>query len=392
MKYHGIIISDIHFGAIDPIKLKEELEDGFIYFLENMKKIDFIVITGDYFDHKIYLNDKTSDYAFGFMDNLVKIAKRNRCPIRIIYGTESHEVNQYNIFNTYEKDKDTDFKIIKRVEEEELLEDLWVLYLPEEFMLSKKEYYEEFFNNKNKYNYIFGHGIIQEVMTDAVKNTHKEKENKREKVPVFTTSELLSICKGQVYFGHYHMNVNINDRIFYVGSFTRWKHGEPNIKGFYHIMYNRVKDEYVEEFIENTLAPKYITYNYGYNSHVMDSEKALIDELNKRDKLTRAINGDHIKYVFNIPENHPNPEFIMNILNQRYKNHEFIKVDIKNGYISKKRKIDKESLNKVIHEFSLVFDKSVQLEDKVVYYIRKKYNREIPLESVKKHLYGGEET
>ena len=63
MKYHGIVISDIHFGAFEPEILQNELYEIFIKYLESLKKIDFIIIDGDYFDHKIYLNEKISKYS-----------------------------------------------------------------------------------------------------------------------------------------------------------------------------------------------------------------------------------------------------------------------------------------------------------------------------------------
>ena len=67
----------------------------------------------------------------------------------------------------------------------------------------------------------------------------------------------------------------MNDTIFYVGSFSRWIHGEMEPKGFYHTIYDIDKDCYSQKFIENYLAKKYITYTYGYNSSVMNSEEDL---------------------------------------------------------------------------------------------------------------------
>ena len=387
MKYNGIIISDIHFGVIDSIQLKKELNDVFIYYLTTMKKIDFIVITGDYFDHKIYLNDRISDYAISFMDKIVKIACEHSCPIRIVYGTESHEVNQYNIFNIYENDPKIDFKVIYTAQEEELIQGVNVLYLPEEYIYSKSDYYSKYFKNKDKYDYVFGHGIIQEVMTNACKHIDTKKESKRKKVPIFKSSELAEICKGQVYFGHYHVNTNIADKIFYVGSFTRWMHGEIEEKGFYHTVYDKSKSKYSQKFIENYLAKKYITYVYGYDNDVMNSEEKLIYELNKRDKLIESEDADYVRYVFNIPENHPNPEFVMNVLNERYRFNNNIKFQITNGYVEKKRRINKEKLNEVLESYPMIFDKSVHIEDKIVYFIKRKYEADISIDTVKKILH-----
>ena len=43
MKYNGIIISDIHFGAVNSEQIKHELNNIFLDYLNGMKKIDFIV-------------------------------------------------------------------------------------------------------------------------------------------------------------------------------------------------------------------------------------------------------------------------------------------------------------------------------------------------------------
>lgn len=386
MKYHGVVISDIHFGAFSPDILYNELNEIFLKYLDSMKKIDFIVIDGDYFDHKIYLNEKISKYSMEFMDRIVNLAKDHHCPIRIVYGTESHEANQYNIFSIY-NDDNVDFKVIYTVEEEELLPNLKVLYIPEEHVYSKKEHYGSFLDNKEKYDYVFGHGVIQEVMTEASRSTKEKSDFTRMKVPVFTTSELISMCKGQIYFGHYHINTNIMDKVFYVGSYSRWEHGQEEPKGFYYLTCNPEKEIYEQKFIENSLARKFITYTYGYDSKVMEDENTLLEELNKRDKLTELVDGDHVRYIFNIPENHPNPEFIINALNERYKFNDAIKVNITNGYVEKKKSVNKKKLHDALNEFPMIFDKSVQIENKVVYFIKKKNNREIPLQNVKKYLY-----
>ena len=62
----------------------------------------------------------------------------------------------------------------------------------------------------------------------------ENKSSNRKSVPVFSTAELRRICKGQVYFGHYHINTDLDD-IYYVGSFTRWQFGEEGRKGFYKV-------------------------------------------------------------------------------------------------------------------------------------------------------------
>ena len=104
-KYEGVVIADIHFGSTNITHLKRELEEVFLQYIESMDQLNFIIFDGDYFDKRLSLNDDSVSYAIEFMNQVVEIAKRHTnpdygefCPIRIIYGTESHESNQYGIF------------------------------------------------------------------------------------------------------------------------------------------------------------------------------------------------------------------------------------------------------------------------------------------------------
>ena len=54
-----------------------------------------------------------------------------------------------------------DIKVIKYASDEELLPNLHILYLPEEHILDKNEYYKEYFKEDKKYDYVFGHGVIE---------------------------------------------------------------------------------------------------------------------------------------------------------------------------------------------------------------------------------------
>ena len=60
----------------------------------------------------------------------------------MVYGTESHESDQYGILDIYKMAKDLDFDVIYKVTEE-TIGDMNILYLPEEYMEDKSKYYEE---------------------------------------------------------------------------------------------------------------------------------------------------------------------------------------------------------------------------------------------------------
>jgi hypothetical protein len=317
------------------------------------------------------------------MQELIDICKDKNTKIRIVYGTESHECNQYDILNLF--DLYSELKVIKKVSSEYLFDDLNILYLPEEYMLDKYDYYKDYLYSNNHYDYIFGHGVIREVMKDAVAHMKSSGENKRKRVPIFTSEELGSICNGQVYFGHYHINYNIDDKVISVGSFSRWKFGEDNPKGFYELDIDTDKFKYDFKFIENTMADTYKTIMFGYNSNIFTKEEDLYEELNKVDKLLEADVFDHVRFDFNMPSDVKKPISIMNYIKERYKYNDNIKVQFTNGYIKERKEKDKEAI-KEDEKFKFVFDKSLDVPSKVSQFISIVYNKDIPISKVDIYL------
>ena len=384
MKYKGLVISDIHVGAFNIEKQYGEYHDLFIEYIKNIKKLDFIIITGDYFDKKFFLNDKESLYAYKMMQELIDVCKPLKTKIRIVYGTESHECNQYDILDILKLYDNV--KIIKTVSDEYLFEDLHILYLPEEYMTDKYDFYKDYLYSNNSYDYIFGHGIIREVMKDAVAHMKSSGENKRKKVPIFTSEELGSICAGQVYFGHYHINYNIDDKVISVGSFSRWKFGEDGPKGFYELNINTDKHKYDFKFIENTLTDTYKTIMFGYNSDIFSNEEDMYSELNKVDKLIETDVFDHVRFDFNIPTTVSNPESMVNYIKERYKYNDNIKIMFTNGYIKERKEKDSEAINEN-SKYNFVFDKSLDVSTKVSLFISIEYNKDIPADVIDMYLH-----
>jgi DNA repair exonuclease SbcCD nuclease subunit len=384
-KYKGFIISDIHVGASNLDKLKNEYHELFITKIEKAKKLDFVVVCGDYFDHKFYLNDKEAKYAYAMLKELVYACKERNIPLRFVYGTESHECNQYDILSLLQIYEN--IKVIKYAEEEEILPNLWFLYLPEEHIVDKKEYYKEYFDNDKKYDYVFGHGVVREVMKELAVHMDNKDTSKRKKVPVFNSEELTRICKGQIYFGHYHINEEYNNKIFSIGSFTRWKFGEEGRKGFYEVECDTEKMKYENKYIENTMADEYKTIYFGYDNKIFQSEESMHDVMEGIDKLIEREPYNHIRFTFNIPSDSDNPESLMNYLKEKFKYKDQVKVEITNGYIDEKRKIKKEKVEKENLEFSFIFDKSIPLEDKVGKFISIIYTRDIPTSNISLYIY-----
>jgi len=385
MKYRGYVISDIHVGAMDLNTLYNEYTELFINRIKKDSKLDFVIVCGDFFDHKFYLNDNSAKMSYKMLKDLIEVCKDKNIPLRFVYGTESHECNQYDIMNVMKIYDNV--KVIKFVSEEELLPDLNILYLPEEHVNNIDEYYSKYLSNYNKYDYVFGHGVIREVMTDLSVHIDNKSDDKRKRTKVFTTKELDKICKGEVYFGHYHINIETDDKFFSIGSFSRWKDGEEGRKGFYEIEYNVDKEKYSHKHIENTLAKDYKTIRIGYNNEVFTNEDKLKESIDGFNNMIKREAYDNIRVVFNIPSDIEQPESTINYIRETLKKSDNIKVEIVNGYIDEKRKLQKEKVNETNQLYSFIFDKNLPLEDKTSKFISITYNKEISSSDIKKYLY-----
>lgn len=382
-KYRGLVLADLHFGAVDASDMRNELRANLLNVLETRCFFDFIIIAGDYWDKKVFLNDRASDNGLWLMQRLTQYTK---C-IRIIYGTESHEVDQYHIFSIFENLKGLDFKIIQSVCEEELLPGLQVLYLPEEYIKDKNEYYKEFFNNKNKYDYIFGHGVIAEAMTMVKREKKKSETESRLKPAVFTTADFKKCCKGEVYFGHYHVHSVIQDWVHYVGSFTRWIHGEEEPKGYYEITCDLEEDKkYYSEFHENYDAPKYKTYTFGYEHEIFSSDDMIDNYLKSLRNLVNTNDFKKVKFVFNIPEDYSNPEFFMNSMRENFRDYPTVQCDFVNGYIAKKKSTDEKVLTEIVDKYDYLLNRNLSVGEVLNTYIKDKNGKEITGDKITTYL------
>lgn len=389
-QYEGVVIADIHIGAVDTTRLKQEMGQYFIRYIANCDKLDFIIIDGDYFDHRLTLGEEASSYAISLMDRIVNIAKEHHdpkhgkfCPIRIVYGTESHEVNQYTAFSIYENRSDVDFKVIHSVCDEELLPGMNVLYIPEEYIFSKEDTYKDYLYSDNDYDYIFGHGVITDIM---IALSPAKFDGSRKRVPTFSAEELENACHGEVYFGHYHVNSEIDAAVYYCGSYTRWCFGEEKPKGFYHLICSPEKMEYHHEFIENEFAPKYMTVAFDANEKLYDSMDDLIDEVSRKDKEMERLGVEHTRYIFNLPDDFKNDASLKQVLNERYRDNASVKVKIDNDSSDIKYKADKEVLNEMKNKYGFIFDPNLSTEDKVSNFLNTEYQKEMSPEKVKHYL------
>jgi len=86
MRLTGVHIADVHFGSDEDL-LKEVLAcSGFAASYVEKARPDFVMITGDLYDHRLLLDSAGSLAALAFVRRLAAV-----CPVLIVRGTDLHD-------------------------------------------------------------------------------------------------------------------------------------------------------------------------------------------------------------------------------------------------------------------------------------------------------------
>ena len=252
-------IADIHIGKKSADRLRKELNEGFLKYIEEEKdNLDLVTIAGDYFDRIIRFNEPAGVLALDTLDRIIETAKIGHFLVRIIQGTKSHDNNQLDVFNSYEETYPDILKIITKVTKETINlkgYELKVLYLPEEYPTDPDSYYQDYFSDH--YDLIYGHGMT-DIVGFSFSDWKDEGENISFGTPVHNTDKLLELSSGPVMFGHIHNKKSYKDKFYYTGSYSRYAFDSQEPKGWLVSEINPDDtSDYTVEFKENKLAPTY---------------------------------------------------------------------------------------------------------------------------------------
>ena len=369
----AVVISDIHFGAIESNQLLTELGSEFIDKIEEMPIIDMIVIDGDLFDKKVSLNSNHSKAAFIFMSKVCEVAKRKNAKVRVVKGTLSHDNDQLDNLTMFTDI--CDFKVINYLETENI-DGIEILYIPEEY-IEDEEYFNKIYNGQ--YDLCFGHGMVKEASFVAHK---QESAITMKRAPIFDTAKLLEAVKGVCMFGHIHTPMKIKKRFYYCGSFSRWCFGEEEDKGFNTIYYTPECPEKTKvEFIKNELAREYNTVTVDVMNDSVENVISIISDI---------VNiGSYYKkrIVINIGDGVENRRLMSDMINETFSKYSSIVIIINNLEKEKIRRQNDEKVEHLLSEYGFIFDKTISREEKIYKYINKKYNRNIPLDKIRNYLF-----
>lgn len=376
MLYKLLVIGDIHFGYYPAELLYKE----FKLVINNITKdIDVVFIAGDYFDTKLSLSSKHSIYAIKTFCDILDKCEQTNTKLRMIRGTASHDPeNQLVNLSSIAKSSKVDFKLYLTVGEEELFPDFNVLYVPEEYMENKDEYYKEFFNKK--YQCIIGHGMFEE--TNYVTN----KTLNMKKYPVFNSAFIEKICDGPIIFGHIHKSQKIRNRIMYTGSFTRSRYGEEEDKGFIISTYETENNSTDFKFIVNDKATKFDTVSILDTSEIFSL--LLNEQIQFIKEMISTYKKDKLRIKINIPKNYDNTKVFIDSVTTVFGNMENVNIVIMDNTKEETKQKTKEIVDKLMLKYNFIFDKSISYEEKIQQFIYNKKGEKIDLENIRKIING----
>lgn len=355
----SIAISDLHFGALDPQYQYETLKAQFINKIK-IVPFDVLYINGDIFDRKFMGNSDAIMYASLFIDECVCICRNNGATLVLLYGTESHDSDQYKIFYHYLSDTSIDIRIVENTRFE-YIKGQRVLCIPEEYGMGE-EYYNKFLKHSGIYDIVIMHGMLRGVVYE---DNSSGLDSKR--APTFDIDDF-SNCRGYILSGHVHTPGVYGGYFYYSGSPLRWRHGEEENKGYLVVLSNLATAQHYVHF-EVVESLKYITINIDYL--INEDPEKIISELNEI-KQTHDISHLRIE-ISNRPDN---PESsTIGIIKNYYRNNNNIRIK---DDIQKYKKEEKERryLEKY-EEYDYLFDNNLNEYEILAKYINQRENNTI---------------
>lgn len=365
------VLADCHVDALPPEVFNREK----VLFLDHIRscQLDVIFLAGDLFHGKIPANSPLMRTVIKFFAEVCQVCIDRDIKLRIIKGTESHDNDQLEILAALEVAIDIDIRIFSRVDVEELFPGFKVLYIPEEYMSDMTEYYKSYF--EGTYDIIIGHGLVDKAAFIA----HlQESEQTRPNAPIFPVARLHEVCIGPIYFGHIHTHMEV-DRFRYVSSYSRYSHGEERAKGFMVGSYNTVDKDFVDIFIENTLARKYVTVKIESDSVLFNKKpQDIVYEVLSIIKETVV---DFIRIKVDIPKSYEYSNLLTSMLHDSTRSRR-VNLSIISSHKEKMVEELREKVDEMLEKYEIIFDKNAKVEEKISYFIKIKNDIHIPVEEI----------
>lgn len=374
MKYKILTMADIHWGAMDADKQKEELEFVFEYIMNNT--IDLLVIAGDYFDHRLLLNSKACIYAIEMLDRLIALAESNNFIIRMFVGTKSHDYDQLDALSAMTNEH---FEIFKITTYEETLPGLHCIYCPDETMPTEDyihEYRNVFFTDhthKSKSNDImFFHGTFDVIMGNILRDN--DNPNVVFEYSFFNTFNVVMIG------GHWH-DASEYGNVIYTRSTNRYKFEEDNPKGMVMLTYDTDNQSYEYERIINPYTDEYHTYIIDTSIFNDINDYTLI--CNDAEEFLDKNPSAHVRFHILITDEKEINKSCIDSVRYRFNNKRNVKVVAENKLTKQRKEQKRKSNNAMKEKFAYLFDDNIPLYEKYRLFIKDIDDEDHDVEQIK---------
>jgi DNA repair exonuclease SbcCD nuclease subunit len=265
MDIHAIIVADFHHGAVDVNTYKHEL---FTWFLPSLaeqlqNKPNYLVLAGDYFNHKMEMTSNASKLAIQCFAEIVRMCWGNGCPIYMVQGTWSHDYDQIQLLWNMSmclKFPGTDTPVVHYISQSvQVLEPVpgySVLFIPEMYPINHEEYRNHLLSlASHNIQAVHFHGRWDFC---AFREELMQSERGMRGAPVHNTDDFMTFVKGPITGGHIHTG-DSNGKVFYTSSLTRWSFGEPEPKGYLTTIHTKDTDKFTVSRIINPVCTEYHT-------------------------------------------------------------------------------------------------------------------------------------
>ena len=296
-KLVALILSDVHLGhRTTPT---DNIVSRLSYAVkQHIQQIDYIFITGDFFDNILTLPNPVVPLIQSFITWLLRECKANDVRLRVLEGTPSHDWRQNYLFIQLNETIQADVRYYDRLTiDYEADFNLHCLYVPDEWSdttLETQQQVQQLLvqHNLTQVDLSLMHGMF------AFQVPNLQHLN----LPLHDQSYYESITKYIILIGHDHKHKR-NNRVVVPGSFDRLAHGEEADKG-YLIVTLQPGGKHRAVFYPNKLATTYLSLD--------------LNELDLKDSLTliqETVNHirpySHLRLVHN-PE-HPIANYIKDL-------------------------------------------------------------------------------
>lgn len=352
----SINISDIHFGRMNPQYQYKLLSEQFIYKIKDIN-FDFICISGDLFDHKMYAENDAIMYASLFVNELHQMCKAKDAMLIIIKGTPSHDSDQLKLFYSQ---MDQWFSIVEHIGFVNH-NGYRILCIPEEHGLDVSEYTKALYSDW--YDMAIFHGLLKGSCYGADTPTIDTSGP-----PIFSLNHF-RFCAGPIIGGHIHVANCFQSHMYYTGSPYRWCFGEEQEKGFIVMCMDDDTRKYMVHF-EPIKSLTYTTIN-------IDDQFTLADPKTIIENIKLYITNNHIDYIrLEVTKDTP----LLGVIKEYFKNNGHVswKTDDME-YFSTVAKVSQA--NDQYKEYEYMKDPKTRPVDNIALYInqRKEFNHDSEL-------------